>query len=230
MILAWANARYVTRDLKDYQLLLNYAPIRDQCAMPNTENVTVDTADWPHLHTPELAAGTGDCVWMDAWSDFPDKKILKSYIDEITYSKEINDPLNAFTQAHRYIGVHVRYGDYVAIDPNDPPVVMPPFVRAPHYYYLARVESVLRNFPDAEIFLASNGKPEELTWIFERYPKILKHEPDNPLLDLLTLSRAEYIIGSNSTFTSLAALIGRKPCCYPNLNLVNGVNFITKMP
>lgn len=230
MILSWANARYVTRKLKDCQLLIDYLPIRHQCTMPHTFNVDVDAKEWPQLHTAELTTCKDDCVWLDAWYDFPSKEILKQYLDEITFSPEINRELHKFTKEHHYIGVHVRYGDYVSIDPENPPVVMPPFVRAPQYYYLARIDAALKRCPGCEIFLASDGTPEELAWFYERYPNALKHEQNNPLLDLLTLSRAESIVGSNSTFSSLAALIGGKPCCYPNLNLVNRVQAISKAP
>jgi hypothetical protein len=220
-LLSWANGRYVTRNLPNRQLLLCYPPLEGKCTLPNTQFIPKSMAQtvcqqWPKATTAQLAGMNRDCYWTEAWINHPAEKVMLEQLDEMQISSRIWDQVADFTHQNtkKFIGVHIRYGDYVPIDEQNPPAVRPTFPRAPNRYYSEVLDQCLTELPDHAVFLCTDAEDSEVAWFTEKYHSVSQPKNDG-LLDLLTLARCKIIIASASTFSPLAASLGGKPYIHP---------------
>lgn len=210
-LLAWANGRYVIRHLKDRKLLVAFPPLMGKCTMPFTDFVSPGKPPgWPEVRTSELETCKTDCIWMSAWENFPSDETLAQFLGEIRFDPDLLKQSKDLLYGNNCIGVHIRYGDFVAVDENNPPPIRPSFVRAPNSYYIEQTDRCLAAMPDHKIFLCTDGTPEEVAWFTERYHP-LQHPKNDGLLDFLTLSQCRIIVASPSTFAPTAALLGGVP-------------------
>lgn len=215
-LLSWVKGRHVTRHLNNRKLLINYAEL-GQCVLPNTDNRIMDTSAWPESDTKGLASCQGNCVWTEVWDNFPPNHEMRTYLYQIQFDNTILDKVKDGLGAEGTIGVHIRYGDFLSVDPNNP-ITIPSFVRAPNEYYTAMVDQCRELLPKHKIFLATDGTPDEVKWFTDRYHP-LEHANKIALLDLLTLSRCDIIVGSNSTFSLIASILGKKPITVPGCTI-----------
>lgn len=146
---------------------------------------------------------------VDAWNFKFDATKSREYLKKIKFPKDVEDSVDALDLSS-HIGVHVRYGDFVwAKKEWTWPYNM--LCRALPRYYLREIE----NRSARKIFLATDALPEEVEWLTEKH-NAKQGMNNDPIFDLLALSRCEFIIGSGgSTFSSTAAELGGCGICYP---------------
>jgi hypothetical protein len=164
---------------------------------------------WPEVTFNNLASCQTDCILCDVW-EHGDPVVTREYLKEVIFSYPIRSCVDEFVKGQHLIGVHIRYGDYVAVNPMNPPIVQPRFMRAPNSFYTGAVDRALALLPGHSIFLCTDGTADEVKWFTGRYGPIRQPENDG-LLDLLTLSRCSLIVGSESTFSEVAAGFGSVP-------------------
>lgn len=102
-----------------------------------------------------------------------------------------------FTQC---IAVHVRLGDFAMSR------------RVPTEWYLEK----MKDHADKHILIFSDGTDEELKPYLE-IPNAEKAFYGGAIQDIIAMSRCEYIIGSDSSFSAWAAYLGQTPCCFYRL-------------
>lgn len=217
-ILCWSNARHVIKEmgLKDRLIVINH-DIPEHCvSFPGAIAAQVDASNIPRVMRGELESQTGDCLWIweDVYADFPTgnaiKKIIQSIYLEPSFEKQIENT------ATNLIGIHARFGDYVSVDPKNPPKTMPPFVRGSEEYFLTAMELCRHSLSDPKFFLASDGTSQELEFITKQ-PNVIRGW-DIPLFDLFALSKCRLIIGSASTFSTVASYYGDVPLTVPTMS------------
>lgn len=214
LLLCWANARHVlsTLGLSDRTIVVRYPIPPETIALPGT-SVEPDAAlsRLPRVTRSEIARQKSDCLWVweDAYFNLPSDSVMRTMLHSI----ELHPEFGGAIPSRGLIGVHARFGDYVKIDRQNPPDPMPPFVRADNTYFDKMMSLALLMSPDEEFFLASDGTDEELKFLTDNFP-IVRGKPD-PVYDLFALSRCSLLIGSNSTFTSVAATLGDVPFITP---------------
>ena len=219
-LLAWANGRCVTRNLPNRKLVLNYPPLIGKCSMPKTvfvqnKGIVLDVCgNWPKATTAELPGMNRSCFWTEAWINRPPPAAILEALNEVRFSSRIWDEASALTRGRKFIGVHIRYGDYEAVDDENQTAPKPVFPRASNQYYTEALDRCLAMLPGSSVFLCTDGEDAEVAWFTERYHPALQPKNDG-LLDLLTLSKCDIIIASASTFSPLAATLGGKPYIYP---------------
>lgn len=218
LILCWANAVHVTEQmgLQDFRLVLHYDLPHDTVKFP--EAIVVRHAD-EVTHLPRVTrdtlmdseelmdAGEGLWVWEDVYSNFPPAERMAEIIRTIQVHEKLEAQLQeAISQPT--LGVHVRHGDFEKWKEGE---AKPVFPRASDEFYLERICS----HELTRIFLASDGEDSELEFITKLPLEIVRGQKDNPIFDLLALSRCQAIIGSNSTFSTVAAYLGNIPLVTP---------------
>ena len=218
-LIAWAHGRLVTSSIPNRRLLMDFAPLADRCTMPHTDFVqnvhpAPNLNEWPMLATASLACADSHCWWTEAWENRPPMDVVVKYLRDVEFDPALIATANTLIGGNPFIGVHIRYGDYVAIDEANPPLVRPPFVRLPNSYYSDRVNALQKAFPDWKVFLATNGTDEEVKWFTNAY-EVNRQPKNDGLLDFITLSKCRIVVASDSTFSPLAAGLGEISCIHP---------------
>ena len=218
-ILCWANAVHVLDKLglEDWVIVVNYPDLASACFPEGTEVACLapfDTAKMRRVTRKDLASQNCDCLWVweDIYSNFPNVATMTRIIRDIGFPVEWSH--RCF---NKWVGIHVRFGDYIAIDTANPPVPMPPFPRATEGYYLNAIAICRELEPGCRFFVASDGTDKELSWLTTGRG-IIRNVEDDALFDLYCLSKCRLIIGSASTFTSVAAAYGGVPVVLPSMS------------
>jgi len=177
------------------------ATVDNEFKTDNLPSVTRETLDMD-----------GDCLWV--WEDlydnnkFPKGDVLEGHIRSIMVSDEFNMMLNSTCfDWSNVVGVHVRCGDYFT--PSEEHPVGSTFARTPHYFYLNSMNVCRAIDSSCRFFLASDGTDVELEPITSRFD-VIRGNPEDDVFDLWALSRCRIVVGSDSTFTVCAGIIGNK--------------------
>jgi hypothetical protein len=211
-LIFWAHARIATQEIQFAALLFNFPPFVGQCELPYTINNEIDVSDWRKVGVDNLREFVGDFVLTGLWEFQCSSEELRHQLKTIKFNKNlVNTAMSLTDIGNPVIGVHIRYGDYVIAKPSESRTC---FVRASNDYYIKQTESFLVKYPNSNIFLASNGTEDEVAWFVKRYNP-LRQVKNNGLLDLITLTKCVAIVGSNSTFTDVAAMIGDVEYTHP---------------
>lgn len=213
-LLCVANAMYVFEQLgiTDRLIVVNYPELSRAVFPGNTIVEAVpDVSSLPRVTREQLAEQQGDVVWVweDVYSNFPSAATMKWYIGKINFPKSFGLP--------PLIGVHVRHGDYEIVDPANPPAQLPPFIRASNDYFLKTMALCREVEPLCMFYVASDGTDEDLKCLTSQ-PYVMRGRKDDPLYDLFVLSQCFLIIGSNSTFSHVAAMYGDVPLTTPAMS------------
>lgn len=216
-ILCFANAGYVRDDLniRNAKMVLSCSLLTDgRIRFPDWIEVTEGERPPKGLiraNRRELRGIDMDCMWewKDVYSQMPEVKTLSEYIKQIELSDGI---LGDIASVHGKIpvGVHIRYGDYVAAGDTSSP-----FQRAEESYYLDAMEVCRKKLGKCSFYVASDGKDHELKFV-ENHDVAMGRRKD-PVFDLFSLSKCRVIIGSNSTFSSVASYHGNVPMVTPSM-------------
>lgn len=213
-LIAWAKARCILNG-RTCDLALNYGPLYFRVALPNTDIFEdADLSHWPLVDTGTLP-DDGNAAWdsTTVWNAPVDDADFHSQLDCIRFTSQVTDEVGDLLGNGRWVGMHIRYGDYRIVDWRKPPFPLPVFYRAPSSYYRSAWELCRRELSPIKLFVASDGMPEELRWL----PECTRSKVgSNPAVDLCALSKCEVVIGSNSTFGHLASKIGHKPFLSPS--------------
>lgn len=187
------------QQLNDNRIILPDNVVFVGSAPRNTKSVTID----------EINDLSQDCIVEESreFMGVTQESTIVDVIRKIRLSKEFNKELSALIN-ERTVGIHVRYGDYV--------VSGGPFLRASEHYYTTSMDSCLDDGA-SDFFLATDGTDEEVRYITSRY-NIIPGRRDDPVFDLFALSKCKTIIGSMSTFTSVAAYYGGARLIVPKTN------------
>jgi hypothetical protein len=99
------------------------------------------------------------------------------------------------------VAVHVRLGDFVEDR------------RVPMAWYVSKIKEKASN---SRVLLFSDGKDEELAEILA-LPNVERVFYGNAIADILAMSKCNYLIGSDSSFSAWGAFLGQVPCCFYRL-------------
>jgi len=115
----------------------------------------------------------------------------------------------------RGINVHVRLGDFISREREEPDGVGCLHVRQPIGWYIEVVQKLRQNIaPGIPVTIFSDGSNEELRPLLA-LPNVRRAWFGSSLGDLLALSAANVMIASGSTFSMWAAYLGRMPVIWP---------------
>lgn len=213
-LLCMANAMHFVRTsgLSDRTIAIEYDVLDDKrILLPGGVVVAPRIKrDIPRVSRSQIASVDGDCLWAsdDVYSDHPDSTIVAEMLREIAlrddFAKEVER-----AGGKDCVGIHVRYGDYGKTDG--------PFVRAPNSYYVGSVGS-FKSAGFSRFFLATDGEPHEVEYLTDVRGVTLGMRAD-PLFDLFTLSKCAVIIGSSSTFSSVACMYGGIQMTTPSMDM-----------
>lgn len=148
-------------------------------------------------------------IYIDGWG-FRNPTGLKKYYKQIVINfspkKQIMEKVNKFLHQVKnnyfVIGVHIRQGDYK--------------ISLPQWYFNEKqVSNILKHFlkrekmdPKKVLFIICSDEKLDISNFQGLNVKI---GPGSMIEDLMTLSRCNIIIGSNSTFGSFSAYFGNIP-------------------
>lgn len=213
-LLCFANAVHVFEQLgiTDRIIVINYPELSRATFPANTVVESVpDVSALPRVTREQLAEQQGDVVWVweDVYANFPETAVMKRIIKTIRFP--------SFTPLRKpTVGIHARFGDYVRVDPLNPPAEMPPFIRANNSYFLDTMKACRWKSPECSFYIASDGATEELEFLTQS--GVYFGNRHDPLSDLFRLSQCCLIIGSNSTFSHVAAMYGDVPLTTPAMS------------
>lgn len=223
-IWGWARAMAALEsrsDREDVELYMDWPQLHGHILFPKTFTSPPpgDASGFWRIKPEEIAACTGDCSIAHSWHiPVPDESRVEHYMRQITFSDAIKASISDINFGAPMLGVHIRYGLYVK--PPAPPNC-PHGTRAPNSYYTELVDFALSCNRGMKVFLASDGRPAELEWFTHRYnPLRVRVDccPFLPAADLLALSRCRAIVGSQSTFSHAASVIGGISMTWPSDN------------
>lgn len=108
-----------------------------------------------------------------------------------------------------YIAVHVRLDDFFpAVDPKRI-LSGESNLQIPMSWYLSIIDALRRRFGDREIRIFSDGTEEQLEPLLKLGARLYRSGSD--MTDLLAMSGASLLVGSNSTYSRWAAFLGDMP-------------------
>jgi hypothetical protein len=221
-IWGWARAMAALEsrsDREDVELYMDWPQLHGHILFPKTFTSPPpgDASGFWRIKRKEIATCTGDCsIAHSSHIPVPDESRVEHYMRQITFSDAIKASISDINFAEPILGVHIRYGLYVK---PPAPRNCPHGIRAPNSYYTDLVDFALSCNLGLGVFLASDGRSEELKWFTDRYnPARVRIDccPFLPAGDLLALSRCRAIIGSQSTFSHAAAVIGGVNMTWPS--------------
>ena len=131
-----------------------------------------------------------------------DNRVVYDYLLQHARSSII-ESLEGFDFS-RCVAVHVRLGDYTADR------------RVPLDWYLETINSILMSNPEVRFLLFSDGTNEELS-VLLNVPNVSRVFFGNAFADILAISKCEFLIGSDSTFSAWGAYLGQVPCVFYRL-------------
>ncbi|MCD0486891.1 alpha-1,2-fucosyltransferase [Pedobacter sp. MC2016-14] len=134
---------------------------------------------------------------------FKDLTGQHTFIKKHLLSIVSNKTLQAYQQAEQdFIGLHIRLGDY---DPAG---------RVSIDWYLQAMALVASSSKKpVRFFIFSDGLPEELEPVLN-FPNTVMAFYGNAIADILVLSKAKFIIASDSTFSAWGAYLGQVPVLF----------------
>jgi Glycosyl transferase family 11 len=123
----------------------------------------------------------------------------------------VNDPVPA---DHRwgkgsYIAVHIRLGDFAEVADQSLIDNAQPNLRIPMSWYMNLTRALRKRYSDTPIYIFSDGEEKMLTPILDLGAKLYRTGSD--MTDLLAMSGASILVGSNSTYSRWAAFLGNMP-------------------
>lgn len=151
-------------------------------------------------------------IYIKATNPFYDLSKIPTPLSFITPAPTVNERVIKTMGSGKYIGVHVRRTDHAESIQNSPLEL-----------FVEKMKECLDKNPDAKFYVATDDNsvlaelektfPEKITTLKDRY---LARDHEQGIIDayieMLCLSRCEKILGSyNSTFSSMAAMIGNIP-------------------
>jgi hypothetical protein len=109
----------------------------------------------------------------------------------------------------RYIAVHIRLGDFATVE--DPNVIRngKSNTRIPLSWYVNVVKALHKQYPARPIYVFSDGEQQELEPLVALGAKLYRSGSD--MTDLLAMSAASVLVGSNSTYSRWAVFLGNMP-------------------
>lgn len=137
---------------------------------------------------------------------------LRNYFDDIRYDHEIIKEkiltvikkrfLQKIDPEYDCIGLHLRLGDFNTNQRMD-------------FNWCVEVIRQVRKFTGPKtVLLFTDGTDADLVEIFRNINNIEKVFFGNAISDLIALSRCEFLIASDSTFSGWAAYLGRMPVIF----------------
>lgn len=158
---------------------------------------------------PALVAGALNVVVTQRWTfrDLqPHREAIRRRLLEIT--KDPVPPGHAWG-AGKFIAIHVRLGDFYKVEDPDLVVSAPHGTRLPIYWYINVARALQARYPDRPIKVFSDGKVEELQPLLDLGAELYRSGSD--MTDLLAMSGASVLLGSNSTYSRWASFLGDMP-------------------
>lgn len=215
-LVAWAKAMCLLKE-RHRKFVLKYPPLAGMVELANCEIVDHDTTDWIPVEVG-TAPIENDIIWpaQALWDAQVDHEEFVRHLRSIRFTEEVTRPVDALMGNDHFVGLHVRYGDYVAVNWKKPPLPLPPFIRASNDYFLSALAIAGKA---RKVFLASDGSDAELKWLTDSVSCVRNVRDSNPALDLYALTKCDVIIGSASTFGHVAAMHGDKPFITPGMTL-----------
>lgn len=123
----------------------------------------------------------------------------------------VNDPVpsNHRWGSGGYIAIHIRLGDFA--EAADPALITSgqPNLRIPMAWYINLVRALRKRYADQPIYIFSDGDEKALQPLIDQGAKLYRTTSD--MTDLLAMSGASILVGSNSTYSRWAAFLGDMP-------------------
>jgi hypothetical protein len=158
----------------------------------------------------ELAKGSLNIVTVNNKFTFeglyPHRHAIRERILSI-----INDPVppgHCWGQGN-FIAVHVRMGDFAQVSDTKLVTGGHSNVRIPLSWYDHLVKKLRALHPQMPVLIFSDGKEQELAPLLESGATLYRSGSD--MTDLLAMSSASILVGSNSTYSRWAAFLGDMP-------------------
>lgn len=123
----------------------------------------------------------------------------------------VNDPVppdHCWGQG-KFIAVHVRMGEFAQVSDTKLLTGGQSNVRIPLGWYTHLVKKLRACYPQMPVLIFSDGKEQELTPLLESGATLYRSGSD--MTDLLAMSSASMLVGSNSTYSRWAAFLGDMP-------------------
>jgi hypothetical protein len=108
-----------------------------------------------------------------------------------------------------YIAVHIRLGDFAEASGQVLVNGSKPNLRIPLTWYLNVICALRKQHPLMPVYLFSEGEATALRPLIEQGARLFRTGSD--MTDLLTMSGASFLVGSNSTYSRWAAFLGDMP-------------------
>jgi hypothetical protein len=123
----------------------------------------------------------------------------------------VNDPIpaNHCWGSGGYIAVHVRLGDFAEVADRALVNSGEPNVRIPLTWYINLTRALRKRYTDKSIYIFSDGDDKTLRPLLDLGAKSYRSGSD--MTDLLAMSGASILVGSNSTYSRWAAFLGDMP-------------------
>jgi hypothetical protein len=123
----------------------------------------------------------------------------------------VNDsvPANHCWGGGNYIAIHIRLGDFAEAADDALIKAAQDNLRIPMSWYVNLTRALHRRHGDTPIFIFSDGDETLLRPILDEGAKLYRSGSD--MTDLLAMSGASILVGSNSTYSRWAAFLGNMP-------------------
>lgn len=135
-------------------------------------------------------------------SFIPSHSIVAPYIEDHIIKKNLRQ-VYSFDFSN-CIAAHVRLGDYI------------PEWRVPISWYKEKIEALHKDNPNNKVLLFSDGKDSELSELLA-LSYVQRVFFGNAIADIIAISKCNYLIGSNSTFSAWGAYLGQVPSVFYRL-------------
>lgn len=112
--------------------------------------------------------------------------------------------------ADAYIAAHIRLGDFIPVPADKLKTGHVEGLRIPLSWYAEVIRRVRLVFPELPVRVFSDGRAHELSEILA-IPEVVLWRESTDIDDLLALSSARLLIGSNSTYSRWATFLGNMP-------------------
>src|SRR5882672_6411684 len=123
----------------------------------------------------------------------------------------VNDPVppgHCWGQG-KFIAVHVRMGEFAQVSDTKLITGGRSNVRIPLSWYVHLVKNLRARYPQMPVSIFSDGKERELAPLLESGATLYRSGSD--MTDLLAMSSASILVGSNSTYSRWAVFLGDMP-------------------
>ena len=124
---------------------------------------------------------------------------IRNYFQSIINKKAITEIDRC--NVSKFIAIHVRLGDYT------------PQWRIPIDWYVGIVRNILKENPEEQFLLFSDGQDDELE-LLTAIPNVKRVTFGNALSDIIAISRCKLLVASDSTFSAWGAFLGNVPLVF----------------